>query len=88
MPEDLNTEIAETHGAELNQEAARLFGRGTDSRRQADEYIRTTVVLATILFLLVLSQRFRIRRARLGVLVVAIGLLAYGLIAIASFPRL
>jgi hypothetical protein len=45
------------------------------------------VVLATVLFLLALSQRFRIRRVRLGVLVVAICLMAYGLISIAAFPR-
>jgi hypothetical protein len=48
---------------------------------------RTTVVLATILFLLVLSQRFRIRRVRFGALVVAIGLMMYGLITILTLPR-
>jgi hypothetical protein len=86
MPEYVNPLLEQ--GDERNQVAARLFDRGTESRHQADEYIRTTVILATILFLLVLSQRFRIRRARLGVLVVAIGLLAYGLVSMFTFPRL
>jgi hypothetical protein len=86
MPEYVNPLLEQ--GEERNQVAARLFDRGTESRHQADEYIRTTVVLATILFLLVLSQRFRIKRARLGMLFVAIGLLTYGLISIATFPRL
>jgi hypothetical protein len=76
-------------GVDLNDVSDRLFDEGTAARQHADEYIRTTVVLATILFLLVLSsQRFRIRRVRFGLLVVAIGLMAYGLIAILTSPRL
>jgi hypothetical protein len=85
MPEYVNPLLEQ--GAELNLDAERLFDEGTTSRHHADEYIRTTVVLATILFLLVLSQRFRIRRVRFGVLVVAIGLMTYGLITILTFPR-
>jgi hypothetical protein len=85
MPEYVNPLLEQ--GAELNDVSARLFDQGTTARHNADAYIRTTVVLATVLFLLALSQRFRIRRVRLGVLVVAIGLMAYGLISIAAFPR-
>jgi hypothetical protein len=85
MPEYVNPLLE--RGVELNHRADRLFDAGTTARHHADDYIRTTVVLATILFLLVLSQRFRIRRVRLGVLAVAIGLLVYGLIAIVAFPR-
>jgi hypothetical protein len=55
--------------------------------REREVVLRSRVVLATILFLLVISQRFPIRRVRLGLLAVAIGLLAYGLIAILAFPR-
>ena len=75
-------------GAEQNERADRLFDAGTASRHRADEYIRITVVLASILFLLVLSQRFRIRRVRLAVLVLATCLMLYGLVTIATFPRL
>lgn len=85
MPEYENRLLEQD--TELNHVAERLFDAGTTARHHADDYIRTTVVLATILFLLVLSQRFRIRRVRLGVLAVAIGLLVYGLIAILAFPR-
>ena len=86
MPEYVNPLLEQ--GTELNHDAERLFDEGTMARHHADEYIRTTVVLATILFLLVLSQRFRMRQVRLGVLVVAIALMAYGLITILTFPRL
>jgi hypothetical protein len=85
MPGYMNPLLAQ--GAELNHDAERLFDEGTTARHHADEYIRTTVVLATILFLLVLSQRFRIRRVRLGVLVVASALMTYGLITILTLPR-
>jgi hypothetical protein len=85
MPEYANPLLEE--GAELNDASDRLFDEGTTSRHHADEYIRTTVVLATVLFLLALSQRFRVRQVRFGVLVVAIGLMTYGLLSILTFPR-
>ena len=85
MPEYVNPLLEE--GARLNDEADRTFDEGTSARHEADEYIRTTVVLATILFLLALSQRFRLREVRIGVLVVALLLMLYGLVEILSLPR-
>jgi hypothetical protein len=75
-------------GARLNDASDRTFDEGTEARHQADEYIRTTVVLATVLFLLALSQRFLIRRVRVGVVVLAAALMVYGLTTILTFPRL
>lgn len=86
MPEYVNEQLE--RGAELNERATHVFEEGTASRSVSDDYIRTTVALATVLFLLALSQRFSIKEVRIGVLVVAGGLMAYGLIAILSFPRL
>jgi hypothetical protein len=86
MPEYVNPQIE--RGTELNERAADVFEEGTAARHVSDDYIRTTVVLATVLFLLVLSQRFRSRDVRIGILVVAGGLMLYGLAAIVSFPRL
>jgi hypothetical protein len=75
-------------GVELNEEANRLFAEGTAAQKRSHEYIRTTVILATVLFLLALSQRFTMSRVRIGVLVVAGGLLLFGVISILAFPRL
>jgi len=86
MPEYVNPLIEQ--GTELNERADRLFEAGTAARHRADEYIRITVVLASILFLLVLSQRFHIRQVRLAILALAIALMLYGLITIVTFPRL
>lgn len=86
MPEYHNAQLE--RGSELNERATHVFERGTAARGLADDYIRTTVVLATVLFLLALSQRFGMLQVRVGVLVVAGGLMLYGLIAIITFERL
>jgi hypothetical protein len=86
MPEYVNHQIEQ--GVELNEEANRLFAEGTAAQKRSHEYIRTTVILATVLFLLALSQRFTMSRVRIGVLVVAGGLLLFGVISILAFPRL
>ena len=86
MPEYVNPQLE--RGAAMNELATRRFEEGTSARGHADDYIRTTVMLATVLFLIALSQRFRVRRVRYGVLGVAGGLMIFGLVTILTFPRL
>jgi hypothetical protein len=86
MPEYVNPDIEQ--GKELNVKANQIFDEGTDAQNRSHNYVFTTVVLATVLFLLALSQRFRMSNARFGVIVVAACLMLYGLITILSFPRL
>jgi hypothetical protein len=86
MPQYTNPQIEQ--GNALNDEATAIFDEGTQAREQSDDYIRTTVVLATVLFLLALSQRFRIRGVRIAVLIISGLLMAYGLGTIISFKRL
>ena len=86
MPEYVNHEIE--HGDALNAEANEIFDEGTTAQTRAHEYVFTTVVLATVLFLLALSQRFGLSHARIVVLVIAGSLMTYGLITIIAFPRL
>jgi hypothetical protein len=86
MPEYVNPQLE--RGAQMNELANRRFVEGTAARGHADDYIRTTVMLATVLFLIALSQRFRVRRVRYGVLAVAGGLMILGLVTILTYPRL
>lgn len=72
----------------MNEQANATFEQGTQARSVSDDYVRTTVVLATVLFLLALSQRFLVRQVRVGVLIVAGALMLYGLGTIISFRRL
>jgi hypothetical protein len=86
MPQYDNPQIDQ--GDQLNEQATAVFEEGTQARELSDDYIRTTVVLATVLFLLALSQRFRIRGVRIAVLIISGLLMAYGLGTIISFKRL
>jgi hypothetical protein len=86
MPQYVNGQIE--RGSASNERATQVFEEGTAARSVSDDYIRTTVVLATVLFLLALSQRFRVWGVRIAVLVVAGGLMLYGVLAILSFPRI
>lgn len=86
MPEYENPLLEE--GAALNERARAVFDQGTEARETAEQYVRLTVILATVLFLIALSQRFKVRNVRIGVLVVAGALLVYDIVSIAGLPRL
>jgi len=43
----------------IDQEASEEFDAGTQAREHADQYVRVTVTLATVLLLAALSQRFK-----------------------------
>ena len=85
MPEYRNARADRARA--IRNDASKLFQQGVSSRETGDEYIRITVVLATVLLLTALSQRFSIRRARIGLLCVAVVMLAIAVFWIATFPR-
>jgi len=72
---------------ELSAEAGRLYEAGVSTRETGDRYVRITVVLATVLLLTALSQRFKIRGPRIGLLAVAFVMLAFALFWIGTFLR-
>jgi hypothetical protein len=74
-------------GQKLGREAAAQFEEGVQAREKGDDYVRITVVLATVLLLTALSQRFKIQGARVGLLVVAFVMLGVAIYWIARFPR-
>ena len=86
MPQYHNRGIE--RGAELNARASEVFDQGAHARETGDKYVRTTVLLATVLFLIALSQRFGLARIRIGLLCVALVLLGIALTSIATYPRL
>ena len=71
-----------------NQEASDLFDEGTEAREHADQYVRVTVTLATVLLLAALSQRFRTVPIRAGLLTLAFLVLLSPLWRIVTLPRL
>jgi hypothetical protein len=72
---------------ELSHQAAEYFRTGVETRETGDKYVRITVILATVLLLTALSQRFKIRGPRVGILWVACVMLAFALYWIVTFPR-
>ena len=55
---------------------------------KGDKYLRNTVLLATVLFLTALAQKFKVHSVRLGLLVLCSVLLAIALVFIATYPRI
>jgi hypothetical protein len=85
MPEYHNARV--DRAKFLSREAHEAYERGVATRETGDEYIRITVVLATVLLLTALSQRFKIHAARVGLVGVASVLLIIAISWIATFPR-
>jgi heme/copper-type cytochrome/quinol oxidase subunit 3 len=61
-----------------DQQADRLRSEGTEEAETSDEYVRTTVILASVLFLVGISTQFHVRAVRYGLIAVGTGLLIFG----------
>ena len=73
--------------ARLNDQATEVFDQGTRARELSDQYVRATVTLATVLLLIAISQRFSIRKVRVGLLLTAMFLLCFPVYHILTLPR-
>lgn len=73
--------------ASLNARASSAFDTAAVARDSGDEYVRVTVFLAAVLFLIAISQRFRLVSVRVGVVAMALVLLGYSLYALATLPH-
>jgi hypothetical protein len=70
----------------LDAEADSLFAEGEHAAEHSDNYVRTTVILGSVLFLVGISAHFPIRGARIGLLGVSIALLVFAIVLILSLP--
>lgn len=86
MPEYHNADLERSD--ELNERASETFAAGTEARETADRYVRQTVLLATVLFLVAVAQRFRFRGVRIAASVLAGALMVVALVGVVSLPRL
>jgi hypothetical protein len=66
--------------------ADEAFAKGTDAGETADKYIRDTVFLATVLFLVGISGHFRVVQARLGLIGIGAALLVFSVIQLLGLP--
>ncbi len=63
-----------------------LFSAGQSAAGTADKYVRLTVLLAAVLFLVGIGSRFPARAARYGLIAVAAGLLAVSVVQLLGLP--
>jgi hypothetical protein len=83
MPEYRSSKTDEA--VKLNSQAEGVFEQGTQAQSYSDQYVRVTVTLATVL-LIAVSQWFKIRNVRVGLLVVATLLLCFPVYHILMLP--
>ena len=77
-----------TQAAQMNAQAGTLLAEGSDARDTANEYIRATVLFASVLLLVGIAQRFSVHGVRVAANVVAVTLLAYALWSVVRLPRI
>jgi hypothetical protein len=71
----------------LDEQADEKFEAGAEAGETSDKYIRGTVFLATVLFLVGISTHFPLRGARYGLLGLAAVLLVVSVVQLAELPR-
>ncbi len=86
MPQYHSSKMEEV--GNITKEALDDFNKGTKARATADDYVRTTVFLATVLVLLAISSRFEIRSIRTGLIIVSLALLLFGLFSLLMLPKM
>ena len=86
MPQYQQPEL--THAAELDAEATTDYAKGAKAGSNSDGYIRTTVYLATVLFLAGIGSHFRYRAIRYGLASVGFAILGLSIFLLATAPGL
>ncbi len=71
---------------QLEVEAEETFAMGTEANETSDNYILTTVLLASVLFLGGIATRFKAMSARWVIIIFSLTILTYGLVNIISYP--
>ena len=85
MPEYIQPELAQANA--LNARADNEFTLGEQAGTNGDNYVRTTVFLATVLFLVGISGHFKVRSARIGLISVGGAILAFACVLLILSPR-
>ena len=86
MPEYHNAKHEQFLG--LNKQAADVADQGTKSGQTGDQYVRITVLLATVLLITAIGQRFRFKSVRVVFMILAFLLLCLPLWQLLVLPRI
>jgi hypothetical protein len=72
----------------LNKQAAEMAEQGTKSGETGDNYVRITVLLATVLLITAIGQRFHFKAVRVVFMILAFLLLCLPLARLLMLPRM
>jgi hypothetical protein len=86
MPEYHNAKHEQFLG--LNKQAAEMAEQGTKSGETGDNYVRITVLLATVLLITAIGQRFHFKAVRVVFMILAFLLLCLPLWQLLTLPRI
>ena len=86
MPEYHNAKHEQFLG--LNKQAADVADQGTKSGQTGDQYVRITVLLATVLLITAIGQRFRFKPVRVVFMILAFLLLCLPFWQLMVLPRI
>ena len=85
MPQYRNPQLE--NAAHLNTTASATFDEGSIARDNAESYLRDTVLFATVLFVVAIAQRFKVRAVRVTTTAIALSLAAYTVVEMLTLPR-
>jgi hypothetical protein len=71
----------------LDKKADAYYALGEEAGANADSYVRTTVYLATVLFLVGISGHFKVRTARLGLISLGGVILVFSSVSLILAPK-
>jgi len=63
-----------------------LYAQGSQDGTRGDDYVRITVYLATVLFLIAIAGHFQIRGVRIGLIVVGGAVLVFSVVQLLGLP--
>ncbi len=85
MPEYIQPGLAQAN--RLDAQASAYYAAGEAAGSNSDGYVRTTVYLATVLFLVGISGHFRVRMARIGLIGVGGVILTFACVLLILAPK-
>ena len=85
MPQYREPELAKARA--LDAQADALFTAGESAGSSSDKYVRTTVFLASVLFLVGISTHFPLRGVRYALVTLGAVVLIVSLVQLTQIPR-
>lgn len=85
MPQYKLPQLAQANA--FDAEASNDYSLGEQAGGNADGYVRTTVYLATVLFLVGISGHFKVRAARIGLISIAGVILVFSVVSLIVAPK-